>query len=182
MSTETALDGEQSTIDVIRDAVYLFSEALHDCGDRYGILGFSSRTRRRVDLTWIKRFSEAQSDVVKRRIGGLMPGNYTRIGAAIRYGKQILDDVDASHKLLLLLSDGKPNDMDIYEGVYGIEDTRTALIESRRTGISTFCVTVDREAHDYLPYLFGSGGYTVVRRAQQVPQQLPLLYARLTHG
>ncbi len=182
MSTETALDGDQSTIDVIRDAVYLFSDALHDCGDRYGILGFSSRTRRRVDLTWIKRFAETQSDIIKRRIGGLMPGDYTRIGAAVRYGKQVLDEIDATHKLMLLLSDGKPNDMDVYEGVYGIEDTRMALIESRRSGISTFCVTVDSEAHDYLPYLFGSGGYTVVRRAQQLPQQLPMVYARLTHS
>lgn len=91
LSTETWLDNHLRTIDVIRDAVYLFSEALHDCGDRYGIFGFSSRSRRNIDITWVKRFSEMNSGVTRRRIAGMEPGSYTRLGAAIRYGKQILE-------------------------------------------------------------------------------------------
>jgi nitric oxide reductase NorD protein len=81
---------------------------------------------------------------------------------------------------LLLLTDGKPNDLDLYEGRYGIEDTRMALIEARRQGLQPFCVTIDQKAGDYLPHLFGSGAYVVIRKPSDLPRELPLLYARLT--
>jgi len=83
-------------------------------------------------------------------------------------------------RLLLLLTDGKPNDLDKYEGRYGIEDTRQSVLEARRCGLEPFCVTIDEKGNDYLPYLFGSGGYVVIRRPSDLPKQLPLLYARLT--
>jgi len=82
--------------------------------------------------------------------------------------------------LLLLLTDGKPNDLDKYEGRYGIEDTRYALKQARDLGLQPFCVTVDQQAGEYLPHLFGSGGYVVIHRPSQLPRELPLLYARLT--
>ena len=80
----------------------------------------------------------------------------------------------------MILSDGKPNDLDRYEGRYGIEDTRQAVREARALGQQPFCVTVDSRASDYLPYLFGSGGSLVIRKPSQLPKELPLLYARLT--
>ncbi len=83
-------------------------------------------------------------------------------------------------KLLLILTDGKPNDLDYYEGRYGIEDTRMAIIEARKAGLIPFCITIDEEAEDYLPYLFGRGHYTLIRRAAELPSKLPQLYARLT--
>ena len=82
--------------------------------------------------------------------------------------------------LLLILSDGKPHDIDLYEGRYGIEDTRMALIEAREAGLKPFCVTIDREGANYLPHLFGPAGYTIVRKPGDLPDRLPLLYAQLT--
>ncbi|MEW8431861.1 MAG: nitric oxide reductase, partial [gamma proteobacterium symbiont of Ctena orbiculata] len=75
---------------------------------------------------------------------------------------------------------GKPNDLDKYEGRYGVEDTRQAIREARGSGIQPFCVTIDEKGNDYLPYLFGSGGYVVIHKPQELPRKLPLLYARLT--
>ena len=82
--------------------------------------------------------------------------------------------------MLLLLTDGKPNDLDQYDGRYGVEDTRQALHEARKQGVQPFCVTIDEKAGDYLPYLFGAGGYVLIRKASELPKQLPLLYAQLT--
>jgi len=84
-------------------------------------------------------------------------------------------------RLLLILTDGKPNDIDHYEGRYGIEDTRAAVIEARQRGLRPFCVTIDREGEAYLPHLFGPAGFTIIRKPDELPRQLPLLYAQLTH-
>jgi nitric oxide reductase NorD protein len=78
------------------------------------------------------------------------------------------------------LTDGKPNDLDQYEGRYGIEDTRMALLEARREGLHPFCVTIDQEADDYLPYLFGKDSFVLIRHPEDLPRQLLLLYTRLT--
>ena len=86
----------------------------------------------------------------------------------------------STERLLLVLTDGKPNDLDRYEGRYGIEDTRMAQHEARRAGVRPFCVTVDDRARDCLPYLFGSNAWMLVRNAGELPAKLPLLYARLT--
>jgi nitric oxide reductase NorD protein len=102
------------------------------------------------------------------------------MGAAIRYGGALLAAQPAGRRLLLLLTDGKPNDLDRYEGRYGIEDTRQAVLEARRLGLQPFCVTIDAKGNDYLPHLFGSGGYVVIRRPSELPRRLPLLYAQLT--
>jgi nitric oxide reductase NorD protein len=92
----------------------------------------------------------------------------------------LLEKQPQSSRLLLLLSDGKPHDIDLYEGRYGIEDTRMSLIEARRVGVRPFCVTIDREGASYLPHLFGPAGYTVLRNPEELPARLPLLYAQLT--
>ncbi len=84
-------------------------------------------------------------------------------GAAIRYASQLLDKEATSQKLLLIVTDGKPNDLDKYEGRYGIEDMRRAIIEAEKKGLQPFCVTIDEKAEDYLPYLFGSNSYVLVR-------------------
>ncbi|MBF0257109.1 MAG: VWA domain-containing protein, partial [Gammaproteobacteria bacterium] len=114
------------------------------------------------------------------RIQKIKPGYYTRLGAAIRYASLQLEPRPEGRRLLLVLTDGKPNDLDQYEGRYGIEDTRQAIFEARRAGLEPFCVTIDRKANDYLPYLFGSSGFVVIRQPSELPKQLPLLYAQLT--
>lgn len=180
LSTDAHVNNEQRVIDVIRDSLFLFSEALAGTGDRFSLYGFSSRHRNHVRFHTLKTFDEAWSPVVKGRIKAIKPGYYTRMGAAIRHATALLAAEPSSQKLLLILTDGKPNDLDKYEGRYGIEDTRMAVREAARQGLRPFCVTIDEKARDYLPYLFGSTSYMLVRNAGELPAKLPLLYARLT--
>jgi nitric oxide reductase NorD protein len=180
LSTDTWIDDQARVIDVIRDSLFLFAESLAATGDRFGMVGFSSRRRDPVRVHRIKGFDETYGSVVRGRIGAVKPGYYTRMGAALRYGTKLLTNQPAGRRLLLLLSDGKPNDLDKYEGRYGVEDTRHAVQEARRLGLTPFCVTIDERGNDYLPHLFGNGGYVVIRRPSELPMRLPLLYARLT--
>lgn len=180
LSTDAAVNNEAKVIDVIRDSLYLFAEALESAGDRFAMYGFSSRRRDHVRFHDLKDFAERYDAATRGRIQAIRPGYYTRMGAALRYASQLLSKQRASRQLLLLLTDGKPNDLDHYEGRYGIEDTRQALHEARLQGLYPFCVTIDQEAGDYLPHLFGPGNYVVIRRPDELPRQLPLLYARLT--
>lgn len=127
----------------------------------------------------LKDFDEGYGGEVRGRVLALSPGYYTRMGAAIRRASQVLGGQPQKRRLLLLLSDGKPNDLDRYEGRYGIEDTRQAVIEARSQGLVPFCITIDKEAADYLPYLFGADGFALVERAGQLPERLLQLYRRL---
>jgi nitric oxide reductase NorD protein len=180
LSTDTWIGNEHRVIDVIRDSLFLFSESLAATRDRFGMFGFSSRKRDPVRFHSIKTFDQPYDAGVRGRIQAVKPGFYTRMGAGIRYAAELLKPQPAGRRLLLLLSDGKPNDLDRYEGRYGIEDTRHAVIEARRSGLQPFCVTIDNKGSDYLPHLFGKGGYVVIRRPTDLPKRLPMLYAQLT--
>jgi nitric oxide reductase NorD protein len=109
----------------------------------------------------------------------LKPGYYTRIGAAVCHAVTRLDQWPHHHRLLLL-TDGKPNDMDHYEGRYAIEDTRMAIREARKAGIKVFGVTVDEQARDYFPYLFGRGAYAIFPHIARLPAALPAIYRQVT--
>ena len=180
LSTDAYVNDEQRVIDVVRDSLFLFSEALQATGDRFSMYGFSSRRRNHVRFHTLKTFDEACNNEVRGRIQAIRPGYYTRMGAAIRQATALLEKEYSSQKLLLILTDGKPNDLDKYEGRYGIEDTRKAIHEAIERGLHPFCVTIDEKAGDYLPYLFGSSSYVLVRNAGELPAKLPLLYAQLT--
>lgn len=182
LSTDTWVSDEQRVIDVIRDSLWLFSEALGATGDPFGLYGFSSRRREHIRFHRIKGFDEKIDDRIRGRIGALKPGFYTRMGAAIRYATQILAKRPEALRLLMILSDGKPNDVDHYEGRYGIEDTRMSLNAARQEGVRPFCVTIDKEGQGYLPHLFGPSGYTILRNPADLPARLPGLYAQLTAG
>jgi nitric oxide reductase NorD protein len=179
-STDAYIDDDTRIIDCIQDSLYLFSEALNLTGDRFAINAFSSKRRDYVRLTWVKHFDESLSPIVRGRIADLRPNYYTRIGAAIRYATTQLAAQAQEHKLLLILTDGKPNDLDRYEGRYGIEDTRMAIIEANKKGIHPFCVSIDDKANDYLPYIFGKSSYVFVRNVNELPYKLPKLYLKLT--
>lgn len=181
MSTSAHVDEQRKVIDLIKDSVLLFSEALNATQDHFAIYGFSSARRKHVRFNFIKNFNEKHSDIILGRIQALKPGFYTRMGAAIRQANNVLNDQRDRHKILLIVSDGKPNDIDHYEGRYGIEDTRQAVLEARQKGIIPFCITIDKEANDYLPYIFGSNGFVVVATPERLPSVLPQLYAQLTH-
>jgi nitric oxide reductase NorD protein len=180
MSTDSALNAHQRIIDVIRDTLLLFAEALSGSGDQFAIYGFSSVKNKQVRYNLLKNFSEAYSDQARGRILAIKPGFYTRMGAAIRQSTEILMQQKSQQRLLLMISDGKPNDIDRYEGRYGIEDTRQAIIEAKRQGLQPFCVTIDDQCNDYLPYLFGDKGYALVSDIAQLPTLLPKLYLNLT--
>lgn len=180
LSTETAIDDQHTVIDVVRDGLFLMSEALGATGDRFAIAGFSSKNRQHIRYYPVKGFNEPLSNQIRGRIQAIKPGFYTRMGAAIRYASQQLAAEQNAHRLLLILSDGKPNDIDKYEGRYGIEDTRHAIQAAQKKGIIPYCVTIDNRANEYLPYLFGQQNYVVVHNARQLPARLPQLYARLT--
>lgn len=180
LSTDAWVSSEARVIDVIRDTLLLFGEALRGTGDRFAMCGFSSVRRQQVRFHRLKDFDETFGDLARGRIQAIKPGFYTRMGAAIRRSSQLLGEEAASRKVLLILSDGKPNDLDQYDSRYGIEDTRTAVHEARRLGIVPFCLTIDKAGSSYLPHLFGASGYTIIRNPAELPSRLPLCYAQLT--
>ena len=180
LSTDSWVSSDARVIDVIRDALLLFGEALGATGDRFALAGFSSIKRNKVRFHRLKDFGDRFDDRIRGRIAAIKPGYYTRLGAAIRRASQLLAAQAASRRILLILSDGKPNDLDLYEGRYGIEDTRMAVMEARRQGLVPFCVTIDREGASYLPHLFGPAGFAVIRKPEELPARLPLFYAQLT--
>ena len=180
LSTDAAINNSARIIDVIRDSLYLFADALDATGDRFALYGFSSRHRQHVRFHLLKNFDERYGAKIRGRLAQIKPGYYTRMGAAIRQATKLLAAQGGTQKLLLILTDGKPNDLDQYEGRYGIEDTRMAILEARRQGLRPFCVTIDKKGRDYLPHIFGNSGYVVIHQPAELPKQLPLLYAQLT--
>jgi nitric oxide reductase NorD protein len=179
LSTDAYATQEARVIDLVRDSLLVFGDALQAAGDPFEMLGFSS-VRRAVRILELKRFGEPWNDAARQRVLGIRPGFYTRMGAAIRHGTQRLGERGERQRLLLILSDGKPNDLDHYEGRHGLEDTRHAVHEARQAGLTPFCVTIDREANAYLPRLFGAQGFALVHRADQLARALTQVYLRLT--
>jgi nitric oxide reductase NorD protein len=166
--------------DAEREALVLLCESLESLGDRYSIYGFSGMTRKRCEVYRVKQFDEPYDGTVRARISGINPRDYTRMGVAIRHLCHLLNQVEARTKLLITLSDGKPDDYDTYRGAYGIEDTRQALIEAKRDGIHPFCITIDSEARDYLPHMYGAVNYTVIDEVRKLPLKVSDIYRRLT--
>jgi nitric oxide reductase NorD protein len=164
-----------------RESLLLLCEALETLGDRYAIYGFSGMTRKRCKTYRIKGFEDAYGDDIKARIAGIEAKDYTRMGAAIRHLTEILNGVEAKTPILITLSDGKPDDYsDEYRSEYGIEDTRRALIEAKRSGIHPFCITIDKQGQEYLPHMYGAVNYTIVDEVEQVPYKVSEIYRRLT--
>ena len=164
-----------------REALVLLCEALERLGDRYAIYGFSGITRKRCELFRIKTFAVPYAEDVRARISGIRPQEYTRMGFAIRHLTRLLGEVEARTKVLITLSDGRPDDyFDPYRGPYGIEDTRMALLEARRAGVHPFCITIDRDARDYLPHMYGPASYVVIDDVAKLPREVSDIYRRLT--
>ncbi|RTL58125.1 MAG: nitric oxide reductase [Rhodocyclaceae bacterium] len=180
LSTDAWASDEQKVIDVIRDSLMLFAEALSATGDCFSLCGFSSLKRGQVRFHELKTFDRPYDAEARGRVQAIKPGYYTRLGAAIRHSTALLASQPSRQRLLLILSDGKPYDLDIYEGRYGIEDTRMSILEAREQGIRAFCVTIDKEGASYLPHVFGASGFTLLRRPEDLATQLPMLYAQLT--
>jgi nitric oxide reductase NorD protein len=164
-----------------RTALVMLCEALEALGDRYAIYGFSGWGRKRCEIYRIKRFGERYAEDVRARIAGVQAKDYTRMGVAIRHLSKLLNEVDAKTRILFTLSDGKPDDfVDGYRGVYGIEDTRQALIEARQSGVHPFCITIDEAARDYLPHMYGTASWVLIDDVRKLPMKAADAYRRLT--
>ena len=171
-STDAWVSTNRRIVDVEKEALLVVCEALDALGDRYGIFAFSGESAADVSVLPLKRFDERVGVTVRRRIAALDSDRYTRLGAPIRHLTAALCREPAPRRLLLVLSDGKPNDVDIYEGRYGVEDTRQAVAEARRQGVAVFCLTVDREAPRYAARIFGRAGFAVLHKTEQLPSVL----------
>jgi nitric oxide reductase NorD protein len=171
-STDGWISNSRRVIDVEREALLLVCIALGAMGEPFAVQAFSGNGPAGVSLWDIKRFDEPHSPAVALRIAALEPDQYTRTGAALRHASATLMREGATHKLLLLLTDGKPNDCDLYEGRYGIEDTRQAVTEAKLQGISPFCLAVDRQAASYLPAVFGAQHHALLSTQASLPTVL----------
>lgn len=175
LSTDAWVDGRR-VLDVEKEALSVFLSGLEACGDENAVCTFTSRKRDWVRVQTVKDFDESFGPTALRRIAALKPGYYTRIGAAIRHGTALLAKRPHRHRLLLVLTDGKPNDVDHYEGRFGIEDSRHAVLSARKAGVSVFGVTIDRKAQEYFPAVFGRGRYAIVGDLSRLSRALPRLY------
>ena len=171
-STDGWVSSGRRVIDVEREALLLVCIALGAMGEPYAVQAFSGHGPQSVSVRTLKRFDEPYGNQVATRIAALEPEQYTRTGAAIRHASATLMREPASQRLLLLLSDGKPNDVDVYEGRYGVEDMRRAVIEAKLQGIAPFCLTVDRHAAGYLPGVFGANQYAMLAKPSMLPTVL----------
>ncbi len=173
-------EGGGRLVDRIRAGVLLFAEGMEEVGDNYAIAGFCSKYRDNVSYYNIKDFDEAYNDDVRSQIGGMSGRLATRMGAAIRHATKHFERVDSRRRLLLLLSDGRPEDYDDGgDRRYLHEDTRMAVKEAVAKGVHPFCITVDTMANQYLPQIFGAGHYLVLDHINSLPNKLPEIYLRL---
>lgn len=177
-STESYVENRR-VLDVAKEALTALSQGLSACGDDHALFSFSSCKRQRVWVQTIKSFEEPVGPNVLARIAHLRPGYYTRLGAAIRHVAAQLHDRPNQRRLLLVITDGKPNDLDHYEGRYGIEDTACAIREARRFGHAVFGITIDRKAQAYFPRMFGQNAFAIIGHVGALTGALPLIYRHI---
>ncbi|PIQ23174.1 hypothetical protein COW36_19270 [bacterium (Candidatus Blackallbacteria) CG17_big_fil_post_rev_8_21_14_2_50_48_46] len=170
--------GGQRVLDVEKKAVILFSELLSEWGDRFQIDGFASHTRNQCEYLILKSFNENWGQA-SARVGAVEPRGYTRIGPALRHATSLLEKEQSRSRWILLLSDGKPNDYDRYEGQYGLADVRQAIQEARSKRVQIYALAIESLARNYLPMMLGQGGYRILPRPELLPEALTDFYGRL---
>ena len=173
-------EGRGRLVDRVRAGILLFAESLEMVGDSYAIAGFCSKYRDNVAYYRIKDFDEPWSSDVKAQVGGLSGRLATRMGTAIRHATACFNHVSSRRRLLLLVSDGRPEDYDDGgDRRYLHEDTRMAVKEAVARGVHPYCITVDTLANEYLPQIFGRGHYLVLDHINSLPRRLPEIYLKL---
>ncbi len=170
----------QSILELSREAVTLLGWSIEQLGDKFAIAGFHSDTRHNVRYHHIKGFSEHWDDGVKSRLSAIEAGYSTRMGAAVRHASHYLQGQKADKKLLLILTDGEPADIDVTDDRLLIEDAHKAVEEVAVNGIYTHCISLDKKADDYIADIFGDNGYTVIDHVEKLPEKLPKLFMSLT--
>lgn len=178
-STEEQINGRR-VVDIQKEAMVLMAEALESLDDPYAIYGFSSEGRYRIDMFAVKDFNDPYNQIVQYRLGNLEPLGLTRLGAVIRHGIYKLEGISANVKLMLILTDGRPYDLEYGNLDYAIADTGKAIQEARRARIHPFIITSDQKGADYLRRISSDTQSIVLPRVESLPTLLPALYKRLT--
>ena len=172
-------NSDQTILELSQEAVSLLAWAIDCLGDSYAIAGFHSNTRHEVRYQHIKGFSEHWDDTVKARLAAMQAGWSTRMGAALRHAGHYLAARPADKKILLLLTDGEPADIDVTEPGHLRSDARKAVEELAARGVTTFCLSLDPQADEYVRDIFGKH-WRVLDRIERLPETLPGLYMELT--
>lgn len=178
-TSNTVVDSENMVMDVEKEAIVLFCEALEVVGDRYAVAGFSGTGRLGVDYFRIKDFDDTLDGRTRKRINAMASQRSTRMGAAIRHAASQLENISAGVKLLIIISDGFPNDVD-YKKDYALEDTRKAVSEARSKNIHTHGLTVNIAGDPKLDDLYGNVHHNVISDVRELPGKLPRIYSTLT--
>lgn len=173
LSTDSWTDNER-VLEVIKNSIAVLADVLEDEVDSIGVASFHSNTRHNCTFRKLKGFSDSWSHL-KKQLSKLEPEGYTRIGPAIRHSLKILDQSQARHKIVIILTDGKATDFDHYEGRYGMEDIKAALREVRDCGIHVKCLAIEKKAKYYLPQVFGAAHVQILPRVHSLPQGLAKL-------
>lgn len=177
--SEKAEGCNQTILELSQEAVSLLAWSIQQVGDSFAIGGFHSNTRHDVRYYHIKGFGEEWGDEVKSRLAEMEAGYSTRMGGAMRHAGHYLKSQQADKKLLLILTDGEPADIDVHDPQLLIQDARQAVNELDRDGIYSYCINLDPKADDYVQDIFGKQ-YTIVDRVAQLPEKLPQLFISLT--
>ena len=179
-TNEKILGQDQSVLDLTRQACVLLSDAISKIGDPFAIHGFCSDGRHDVEYYRFKDFEQPYNELPKSRLAGMTGQLSTRMGAAIRHATHYLNSQRTSKKLLMVITDGEPADIDVRDPQYLRYDAKKSVEDAARNGISTFCMTLDPRADQYVSRIFGAKNYMVVEQIARLPEKLPLLYAGLT--
>lgn len=178
--TGTAEDEDHSVLDLTRQACVLLAESISKVGDPFAIHGFCSDGRHDVEYYRFKDFDQPWNEIPKARLAGMTGQLSTRMGAAIRHAGHHLTLQRSEKKLLIVITDGEPADIDVRDPQYLRMDAKKAVEEVARCGVLTYCMSLDPRADDYVSRIFGQKNYMVVDHAERLPEKLPLLYAGLT--
>lgn len=179
-TNETLAGTDRPVLELTREAAALLSWAIDGIGDPFALHGFASDGRHDVQYFRFKDFDQPYDDKVKARLAGMQGALSTRMGTALRHAARLLSAQPQQKKLILLVSDGEPADIDERDPQYLRQDTKHAVEELSTRGIATYCLTLDPDADAYVSRIFGIKGYTVVDHVQRLPEKLPMLFMGLT--
>ena len=180
-STNDKVAGQEHTVlDLTRSACALLADAIQKVGDPFAIHGFCSDGRHDVNYWRFKDFDQPYDELAKARLAGMQGQLSTRMGAAIRHATAALKAQRSSKKLLLVITDGEPADVDVRDPQYLRHDTKKAVEAAARNGVATYCMSLDPRADQYVSRIFGERHYLVVDKVERLPEKLPVLYAGLT--
>ena len=177
---EVPAGAESTILQLSQEAAALLATSVEALGDPLAIAGFSSNTRHEVSYSHFKAFKEPWGDVPKARMAAMQAGYSTRMGAALRHAGSYLENRAEEKRLLLVLTDGQPHDIDVTDPKYLQDDTHLAVGELASKGVTTYCISLDPNADDYVADIFGRNNFTVIDRVESLPEKLPKLFMSLT--